>query len=129
MNDHLASGRVNYILSVMNNFDVNIQFSYETKTECKLPFLDLLFHRKGNKETNSAYRNWSNNGMYLNWDSFTSVSCKGGTLKTYVELAYLVCVTDQNLKKPNNHRCVIILIYWSLANVKKCVVSEVFSNP
>lgn len=57
VNDHLASGRVNYILSVMNNFDVNIQFSYETKTECKLPFLDLLFHRKGNKETNSAYRN------------------------------------------------------------------------
>ena len=97
MNDQLASGRVNYILSVMNNFDVNIQFSYETKTECR--FLDLLFHRKGNKERNGAYRNWSSNGIYLNWDAFTSVSCKGGTLKTYVELAYLVCVTDQNLKK------------------------------
>ena len=35
----------------MNNFDVNIQFTYETKTQCKLLFLDVLFHRKGSKVT------------------------------------------------------------------------------
>ena len=82
---------VNYIISVLNNFDVNIQFAYETKTKCKLPFLDVLFYRKRSKVTISAYRNSTNNDMYLNWDAFASIRCKGGTLKTYVERAYFVC--------------------------------------
>ena len=40
-------GSVNYILSLLNNFDVNIKFTYELEHEGKLPFLDVLLCRKG----------------------------------------------------------------------------------
>ena len=49
----------------MNNFDVNIQFTYETKTQCKLLFLDVLFHRKGSKVMTIVSRISTNDGMYL----------------------------------------------------------------
>lgn len=34
-------GMVNYLILVINDFDANIEFNYETETECKLPFLDV----------------------------------------------------------------------------------------
>ena len=37
----------NYILSVLNNFDINIKFTYELEYEGKLPFLDVLLRRVG----------------------------------------------------------------------------------
>ena len=33
-------------------FDASIQFTYETETECKFIFLDILFHRRGYKIIN-----------------------------------------------------------------------------
>lgn len=35
---------VNYLILVINDFDANIEFNYETETECKLPFLDVQQH-------------------------------------------------------------------------------------
>ena len=35
-------GSVNYILSVLNSFDVNIEFTYEIEHEVELPFLDVF---------------------------------------------------------------------------------------
>ena len=42
-------GRVNYILSVVNSFGVNIKFTYELEHEGELPFLDVLLCRKGKR--------------------------------------------------------------------------------
>ena len=39
---------INYILTILNNFDPNITFTYEPEKDCKLPFLDVLLVKKGN---------------------------------------------------------------------------------
>ena len=42
-------GSVNYILSVLNSFDVNIICTYESEHEGSLTFLDVRFCRTGKK--------------------------------------------------------------------------------
>ena len=42
-------GPVNYILSVLNIFDVNIKFTYELERGGKLPLLGVLLYRTGKK--------------------------------------------------------------------------------
>ena len=59
-------GSVNYILSVLNSFDVNIKFTYQLEHEGKLPFLDVLLCRSGKKIYTTVYRKAINNDVYLN---------------------------------------------------------------
>ena len=39
---------IDHILMVLNSFDPNIQFTYETEENLKLPFLDVMLCRKDN---------------------------------------------------------------------------------
>ena len=88
-------GSVNYILSLLNSFDVNIKFSYELEHGSKLPFLDVLLCRKGKKIYATVYRKATNNDVYLNWNAFAPIRWKRSTLKTLMERAYLICSTDE----------------------------------
>ena len=88
-------GSVNYILSVLNSFDVNIEFTYELEHEGKLPFLDVLLCRKGKNFYTTIYGKATNNDIYLNWNAFEPISWKRGTLKTLIERAYLICSTEE----------------------------------
>ena len=88
-------GSVNNILSVLNSFDMNIEFTYETENEGKLPFLDVILIRKGNDITTTVYRKATNNDVYLDWNAFAPNTWKRGTLKTLIERAYLICSTDE----------------------------------
>ena len=49
-------GSVNYILSLLNSFDVNINFAYELEHGGKLPFLNVLLCRKGKKIYTTVYK-------------------------------------------------------------------------
>ena len=56
MNDSIRFinvGTIDYIISVLNNFDwnIHIQLTYETNSECtqETKFLDSFIHRKGSK--------------------------------------------------------------------------------
>ena len=55
-----------HILTVLNSFDPNIQFTYETEENSKLPFLDVILCRKDNKLVCSVYRKSTNNDIYMN---------------------------------------------------------------
>ena len=72
-----------------------IKFTYELEHEGKLPFIDVLLCRKGKKIYTTVYRKATNNNAYLNWNAFTPISWKRGTLKTIIELAYLICSTEE----------------------------------
>ena len=74
---------------------MNIKFTYELEHEGKLPFIDVLFYRVGKKIYTTVYRKATNNKVYLNWNAFTTISWKRGTLKAIIERAYLICLTNE----------------------------------
>ena len=49
-------GTVDHILSMLNNFDPNIQFTYETEYNFKLAFLDVMLYRDGENAVTTVYR-------------------------------------------------------------------------
>ena len=96
-------GSVNYILSVLNSFDVNIKFTYELEHDGKLPFIDVLLCRSGKKIYTTVYRKAINNDVYLNWSVFAPIGLKRGTLKTLIERAYLILqqISEQHNNETN----------------------------
>ena len=88
-------GSVNYMLSVLNSFDVNIKFTYVMEHEGKLAFLDVLLCRTRRTIYTTVYRKTTNNNVYLNWNAIAPICWKRGTLKTLIERAYLICWTDE----------------------------------
>ena len=96
-------GSVEYIVSILNSFDANIQFTYEMEKKCRLPFLDVLFTRNGNNIVTTVYRKTTTNDLYLNWNSFAPTSWKRGTLKTLIDCAYLICSSPELLKQEIQH--------------------------
>ena len=96
-------GSVNYILSVLNSFDMNIKFTYELEHDGKLPFIDVLLCRSGKKIYTTVYRKAINNDVYLNWSVFAPIGLKRGTLKTLIERAYLILqqISEQHNNETN----------------------------
>ena len=99
----IKAGSVNYILSVLNSFDMNIKFTYELEHDGKLPFIDVLLCRSGKKIYTTVYRKAINNDVYLNWSVFAPISLKRGTLKTLIERAYLILqqISEQHNNETN----------------------------
>ena len=83
-------GSVDYIVSILNSFDANIQFTYEMEKKCCLPFLDVLLTRNGNNIVTTVYHKTTSNDLYLNWSLFALTSWKRGTLKILIDRAYLI---------------------------------------
>ena len=90
---------IDHILTVLNSFDPNIQFTYETKENSKLPFLYVMLCRKDNKLVCSVYRKSANNDIYMNWHSFAPKAWTTGTLKILIERAILICSTEELLNE------------------------------
>ena len=90
---------IDHILSVLNSFDPNIQFTYEKEENSKLPFLDIMLCRKDDKLVSSVYRKSTNNDIYMNWHSFAPKTWKRGTLKSLTERAFLICSTEKLLNE------------------------------
>ena len=57
---------IDHILTVLNSFDPNIQFTYVTEENSELSFLDVMLCRKDNKLVCSVYRKSTNNDIYMN---------------------------------------------------------------
>ena len=79
MNDTITfvkTGTVDHILSMLNNFHPNTQFTYETKYSFKLAFLDVMLCRHGENIVTTAYRKLTNTDVYPNWNLFASHSWK-----------------------------------------------------
>ena len=67
---------IDHILTVLNSFDPNIQFTYEREENSKLSFLDVMLSRKDNKLVCSVYRKSTNSDIYMNSHSFAPKTWK-----------------------------------------------------
>ena len=92
---------VEYVLSVLDSFHKNIKFTYEEEQNNTLPFLDVLFIRDGEKLNSTVYRKDTYNYLYLQWDWFTPISWKRGTLKSLISRAYMICSNQTLLNTLN----------------------------
>ena len=59
------------ILSKLNGYNDNIEFTYEIENDGKLPFLDVLLISKDYKVETTVYRKSTNNDIYLHWNLFS----------------------------------------------------------
>ena len=78
-------GTTEFVISVLNSFDKNIQFTFEEENDETIPFWDISVSRKRNYIVKTVYRKSTCNDIYLNWNAFASATWKRGTLKTLVE--------------------------------------------
>ena len=58
---------IDYVLSKLNNFHKNIQFTVEVEKEGRISFLDVLMTRDNNNIETTGHRKSTNNKIYLNW--------------------------------------------------------------
>ena len=77
-------GTTEFIISVLNSFDKNIQFTFEEEIDETIPLV---------------YWKSCCNNLYTNWNAFAPVTWKRGTSKTLAEWAYAICSTDQLLDR------------------------------
>ena len=91
-----------HVLAHLNSFHKNIQFTYELEKQNKSLFFDVLLTCRTKSET-TVYRKSTNSDIYLNWNSFASVTLKIGTLKTLFKRAYITSSTDYHLRKELDH--------------------------
>ena len=59
-------GTTEFIISVLNSIDKNIQFTFEEENNETMPFLDILISRKRNYITTTVYQKSTCNDTYLN---------------------------------------------------------------
>ena len=86
------------ILSKLNGYNDNIEFTYEIENDGKLPFLDVLLISNDYKVETTVYRKSINNDTYLHWKLFSPTTWKRGSLQTLVSRAFKVCSNDQLLE-------------------------------
>ena len=93
VDDTVTFIKTGYVLLVLNSFHPNVEFTYETKVNSKLAFLDVLLLAKGWNIITTVYRKVKDSDIYLNCDYFCLQSWKRRTLKSLVQRAHLICWT------------------------------------
>ena len=61
---------IEHVLSILNSFHQNIEFTYELEENGKINILDIMLIRTNDTLQTSIYRKSSHNCVYLHWNSF-----------------------------------------------------------
>ena len=122
---YVKRGSIEYVLSALNSFHENKMFTYEQENNNRFPILDVFFR----KETY--------NDLYLQWDSFSPISWKRGTLKSLISRAYMICSNQGVLEKELKHlkstfhkknRYPLWMINQVMETVKETINTETIST-
>ena len=60
---YVKIGSIKHVLCLLNSFDENMRFRYESEVKGTLPFLDVLLGRNGRELTATVYRKKTNNDI------------------------------------------------------------------
>ena len=100
---YIKEESIEHVLSKLNGYHDNIEFTYEIENDGKLPFSYLPEIRKDYEVETTVYRKSTNNDIYLQWQSLSPTTWKRGALQTLVSRAFRVCSNDQHLKNEIKH--------------------------
>ena len=100
---YIKEESIEHVLSKLNGYHDNIEFTYEIENDDKLPFLDVLVIRKDYEVETTVYRKSTNNDIYLYRQSFSPTTWKRGTLQTLVSKVCRVCSNDKHLENEIKH--------------------------
>ena len=89
---------IEHVLSILNSFHQNIEFTYELEQNGKINFLDVMLIRTNDTLQTVIYRKSTHNGVYLHWNLFAPRTRKRGTLRTILMQAYKICSTEELLQ-------------------------------
>ena len=100
----VKKGSRDFVMSTLNNFHGNIQFTYEEETNNMISFLDVLLIRQpDNSFDRAVFRKGTHTDLYINWEAFAPESWKISTLKMLVKRAYKICSKDYFLEMELDH--------------------------
>ena len=89
---------VEHVLSILNSFHQNIEFTYKLEQNGKINFSDVMLIRTNDTFQTTIYRKSIHIGVYLHWNSFAPRTWKRGTLRTILIQAYKICSTKELLQ-------------------------------
>ena len=89
---------IEHVLSILNSFYQNIEFTYELERNGEINFLDVMLIRTNDTLQTNIYRKSTQNGVYLHWNSFVPKTLKRGTLRTILIQAYKICSSKELLQ-------------------------------
>ena len=107
---------IEHVLSILNSFHQNIEFTYELEQNGKINFLDVMLIRTNDTLQTTIYRKSTHNGVYLHWNSFAPRTWKRGTLRTILIQAYKICSTEELLQNNWNKLKKNSLTYMAIQN-------------
>ena len=100
----VKKGKLEEIITTLNNFHENINFTHEFEKEGKIPFLDVLVKKEENGRIQTGvYRKETNNSIYINWNAYAPKQWKIGTLRGMVRRAYDICSNEDELTTELTH--------------------------
>ena len=100
----VKKGKIDEMITALNNFHPNIQFTHELEEEGSIAFLDVLLMREMNGSVQTGvYRKPTNNSIYIHWESYAPKKWKVGTLFGVIRRAYEICSNDSELNKELAH--------------------------
>ena len=82
---------ISRVLTVLNSFYKNIEFTYKIEENGKIAFVDVLIIRNNNTLKTTVYRKKTHNGVYLHWKSFAPPTWKRGTERSIITRPYRIC--------------------------------------
>ena len=89
---------IEHILSILNSFHQNIEFTNELEQSGKITFLDVMLIRTNDSLKTTIYRKSTHNGVYLQWNSFAPRAWNRGTLQAILIRAYKIWSTKELLQ-------------------------------
>ena len=96
--------KADFILTKLNLYHPNIQFTYELEKNKQIIFLDVPVKRTvTNQIETCVHRKETSTDLYINWNSHTPVKRKIGTLRNLVKRAKTVCFTTVLLHQEIEH--------------------------
>ena len=101
---YVSPEKVDFILTKLNSYHPNIQFTFELEKNKQITFLDVLVKRTvANQIETCVHRKETSTNLYINWNSHAPMEWKIGALRSLVKRTKTVCSTSVLLHQEIEH--------------------------